>query len=194
LHCLRDAAAAALRAYADAELAAGGSSAAGGGADVLVPLLCALLCAPGCVDVLSHCEFIDRFLLLSGAPPGGEDPRKSELGYLLISFGAAAEYVRHAGRTAQQLAPPAAAAKKPAAARTKPATHTRHASAPSMLLELVDLREPAAGAAGDAADVPSAAAVRPWLTTFGRWRLPVRAPPPAHDGEAPPALADTAAQ
>jgi hypothetical protein len=193
---LRDAATAALHAYADAEEAAGGSragDAAGGGADVLVPLLCALLCAPGCAgDVLTHLEFIDRFLLLNGAPPGCEDPRKSELGYLLISFGAAAEYVRHAGRTAQPLT--AATAKKQPAAARKPATHARHASAPSMLLELVDLREPpASSAVEDAADAPPAAAVRPWLAHFGRWRLPVRTPAPVPD-EALDAPADTAAQ
>jgi hypothetical protein len=185
LLCLRDAAAALLRANSDAVAARGAAEppadAEPQGADLLLPLLVQLLRTGGCCDVLPHLEYAERFILLHGAPAaGGEDPRKGELGYVLTAFSAAAEHVRAAGRAAgrrSSAAPKGPVSPTGGAGRPVRATHTRSASSPC-LLELVNLHEADAEASDE--DAPTAAA-RPqaqWLShAFARWRT--GAPPPA---------------
>jgi hypothetical protein len=183
--CLRECAAAAVRANAIANGAVQGS-----GADVLIPLLLLLLARGGGVsDVLAHIHFAESYFLINGCA-GEEDPRKSELGYIATSFDAACAHLRAAGRAALQptvpVIVPHAKAVTPGRASVKTGRgHSRNPSAPAML-ELVAFQGDATAAEPKAVDderqQPDAdaadASARPgrWASPFARWRSSSRAP------------------
>ena len=179
--CLRECAAAAVRANATANGAVQGS-----GADVLIPLLLLLLARwSGVPDILAHIHFAENYFLISGCA-GEDDPRKSELGYIATSFDAACAHLRAAGRAALQPSVPVthAPAKAVTPGRASAKTnrgHSRTPSAPAML-ELVAFQGDAATAEpqADEAEQPDVAvpdaSARPgrWASPFARWRA--RAP------------------
>ena len=178
--CLRECAAAAVRANASANGAVQGS-----GADVLIPLLLLLLARGGGVpDVLAHIHFAENYFLVNGCA-GEDDPRKSELGYIATSFDAACAHLRAAGRAALQpsvpvtLAPAKAVTPGRASLKTSRPSHSRNPSAPAML-ELVAFQGDAARAEPQVDVEPGAAvddaSARPgrWASPFARWRA--RAP------------------
>ena len=178
--CLRECAAAAVRANATANGAVQGS-----GADVLIPLLLLLLArGSGVPDVLAHIHFAENYFLVNGCA-GEDDPRKSELGYIATSFDAACAHLRAAGRAALQPSmpvtlTPAKAVTPGRASQNTRRSHSRNPSAPAML-ELVAFQGDAATAEPQVDEEQPEAAVddtsaRPgrWASPFARWRA--RAP------------------
>ena len=165
--CLRECAAAAVRANANANGAVQGS-----GADVLIPLLLLLLARSGVADVLAHIHFAESYLLINGCA-GEDDPRQSELGYIATSFDAACAHLRAAGLSSVH-APAKAITPGRASVKTS-RSHSRNPSAPAML-ELVALQGDSATADEPHADAEqldaAGAEARPgrWASPFARWR------------------------
>ena len=148
-----------------------------------MPLLLLLLARGGVPEVVAQLHYAENYFLVNGCG-GEEDPRKSELGYIAATFGAACAHLRAAGRAALLPAPaPALVPAKgttPGRAAAKPSRHSRRPSAPAMLelvaFQLGDAETQHRGEVAAESCPSPVAEAKPgrWASPFARWRA--RAP------------------